>query len=71
MSSEKRQRSVMKNDLEPVQITAQSVPFAFTTRQYYQNQRQCNNYYYYRITSYYITIGKVHHSTQKNSDERI
>ena len=33
MSSEKRQRSVMKNDLEPVQITAQSEPFAFTTRQ--------------------------------------
>ena len=23
----------MKNDLEPVQITAQSVPFAFTTQQ--------------------------------------
>ena len=39
MSSEKRQRSVMKNDLEPVQITAQSVPFAFTTRQGSQETR--------------------------------
>ena len=33
MSSEKRQRSVMKNDIELVQITAQSVPFSFTIRQ--------------------------------------
>uniref|UniRef100_A0A1X7USZ9 Uncharacterized protein n=1 Tax=Amphimedon queenslandica TaxID=400682 RepID=A0A1X7USZ9_AMPQE len=32
MSSEKKQRDVMKNDLEPVKIIAEAVPFSFTTR---------------------------------------
>uniref|UniRef100_A0A1X7UTF6 Uncharacterized protein n=1 Tax=Amphimedon queenslandica TaxID=400682 RepID=A0A1X7UTF6_AMPQE len=36
MSSEEKQREPMKNDLEAVKITAESVPFSFLTRHGYQ-----------------------------------